>query len=122
MVERLADAYNGCQHTKHAHAAANGPDHAAAHNAAVHAAIHAATHNAAVHAAVHNAAVHAAAHNAAIHAASYATVYAAIHVAAHNAAAYAVYPRDLPVLYNSVTAWWQYVAVTNGSMCNGEFL
>ena len=83
MVEKLADAYNGCQHTKHAHAAANEQDHAAAHNAAVHAAIHAAT---------------------------------------HNAAAYAVYPRDLPVLYNSVTAWWQYVAVTNGSMCNGEFL
>ena len=62
MVEKLADAYNGCQRTKHAHAAA------------------------------------------------------------HDATAYAVYPGDLPVLYNSVTAWWQYVAVTNGSMCNGEFL
>ena len=104
MVEKLADAYNGCQHTKHAHAAANEQDHAAAHNAAVHAAIHAATHNAAVHAA------------------SYAIVHAAIHAAAHNATAYAVYPGDLPVLYNSVTAWWQYVAMTNGSMCNGEFL
>ena len=45
-----------------------------------------------------------------------------IHAAPHNATAYAVYPRDLPVLYNSVTTWWQYVAVTNGSMCNGEFL
>ena len=55
MVEKLADAYNGCQRTKHAHAAANEPDHAAAHNAAVHAA----THNAAVHAAIH-----AATHNA----------------------------------------------------------
>ena len=66
MVEKLADAYNGCQRTKHAYAAANGPDHAAAHNAGVHAAIHPATHNAAVH--------------------------AGTHAAAHNATAYAVYP------------------------------
>ena len=87
MVEKLADAYNGCQCTKHAHAA----DHATTHNAAVHAATHAAVH-------------------------------AAIHAATHNATAYAVYPWDLPVLYNSVTTWSQYVAVTNGSLCNGEFL
>ena len=53
MEEKLADAYNGCQCTKHTHAAANGPDHAAAHNATVHAAIHAATHNAAVHTATY---------------------------------------------------------------------
>ena len=46
MVEKLADAYNGRQRTKHAHAAANGPDHATAHNAAFHAAFHAAAHNA----------------------------------------------------------------------------
>ena len=100
MVEKLVDAYNGCQRTKHTHAAANGPNHAAAHNAAVHAAIHGAAYDAAVHAATH----------------------AAIHAAAHNATTSALYPWDLPVLYNSVTTWWQYVAVTNGSMCNGEFL
>ena len=63
-----------CQRTKHAHAAANGPDHAAAHNATVHAASHAATHNAAVHTA------------------TYAAIHAAIHAAAHNATGYAVYP------------------------------
>ena len=53
-VEKLVDTYNGCQCTKHAHAAAHGAIHDAAHNVT----IHAATHNAAVHAAT-RAAIHA---------------------------------------------------------------
>ena len=43
-VEKLVDTYNGCQCTKHAHAAAHGAIHDAAHNATIHAANRAAIH------------------------------------------------------------------------------